>query len=292
MQVGYFVVSPWVKKGIFVVENEKEIYNLVVSELKENGLETFDSIAAMDNAIYLHIDRIKNIVPKSAIKLLLKIGSHSLLAVGLSWCKQSTLAKELGVSRQTINALIKKLKELGVIRSFMTITKSRNRRSVNLLAIQPFDNNGFTSEEAGEASKDEGLKVKIENEPFKQNHLKQEKNNKKAVQGNIDKILSFFKMKLNDRIKNGDNIEHLSSYAERVLRHEERKAAIKKQQQQARKAKEEKQKLLLDNIAVKYFGERFEDLGQMLKNECLSIVDNMEKPKQQPIIPFFNWLEA
>lgn len=221
------------------MEKEKEIYNLVVSELKENGLETFDSIAAMDNAIYLHIDRIKHDVTPTTIKVLLALGSHSLLAVGLSWCKQATLAKEVGVTRQTVNKCIKQLVELGVIRSFMTITKARNRRSVNLIAIQPYDNTVITTDEAPEANDDALLTVKIENEPFKNTHLKQEKNNKKAVQGNIDTILSFFKMKLNDRIKNGDNIKHLSSFAERTLRNEERKARIAAEKaQQPRKQRQ------------------------------------------------------
>jgi biotin operon repressor len=203
--------------------------------------ESFASVEEMDNSIYKYIDHINQYVPQSVIDVLLCLGRASLRCVGLSFMKQATIAKMTGYSRKTINKALKKLESLGVVDSVRTKTKS-GRPSVKVMRILPFCldrlHAGVTSMEADEASNDAGLTLVDEFEPFKNNHLKQERDNKQAVRGNIEKVLSFFKMKLEDRVKDGDKIEHLSSYAERVLRHEERKLLIKQQRQQQQQRKQ------------------------------------------------------
>jgi len=142
---------------------------------------------------------------------------------------------------------------------------------------------------------------------FTKNHDKQNKllsliqkvsnlSTNQNVSSQMKKIVEYLTLKIQKAIDSGVNVEFLGAYCEKMLSNE-LKTAIrtdKKQREKERQTQQQEQKkmLLLDRIALQTYGERFEDLGFIAKEDCISTAEQLEKPKKQAIIPFFDWVNA
>lgn len=271
--------------------------------------ESFSSIEEMDKSIYEYIDHIRKDVPKSVIDVLLCLGKASLRCVGLSFMKQATIAKETGFSRKTINKALKTLETLGVVDSVRTKTQS-GRPSVKVMRILPFCrerlHHKFSSNEGDEANGSKGLTLVDEFEPIKDESLKQEKHNisdsptiiqKVAklsttidLDGNLKNIVRFLALKVGDKVKQGLQIESFSSYCEKVLANEIRKASAMQAIAERKRQKEEAEKNRFENFVLRNFGDRFEDLGSFVKEEVRRMYQEATQMKRKPVL-FYNWLE-
>ena len=277
-------------------------------ELKRH--ELFSTIQEMDISIYSYIDHIQTDVPQSVIDVLLCLGKASLRCVGLSFMKQATIAEQTGYSRKTINKALKTLEMLGVVDSVRTKTKA-GRPSVKVIRILPFClerlQQGVTSYIGDNSSNDGGLTLIAEFEPFETESKKQEKDiisdNKEIIEkvsnlsttididSNLKKIVRYLALKIGDKVKNGLQIQSFSSYCEKVFSNEIRKFAVMKKIEEAKQQKEESVRRRFDNFVLKYFGEKFEDLGAFVQKEAVRMYKDITEPKPNPV-PFYNWLEA
>ncbi len=61
--------------------------------------------------------------------------------------------------------------------------------------------------------------------------------------------------------------------------------------EEAKQQKEESVRRRFDNFVLKYFGEKFEDLGAFVQKEAVRMYKDITEPKPNPV-PFYNWLEA
>ncbi|MED3624670.1 helix-turn-helix domain-containing protein [Neobacillus thermocopriae] len=272
--------------------------------------EPFSSIEEMDKSIYEYIDHIRKDVPQSVIDVLLCLGKASLRCVGLSFMKQATIAEQTGYSRKTINKALKTLETLGVVDSVRTNTKA-GRPSVKVMRILPFClerlQQGVTSYIGDNSSNDVGLTLIDDFEPIQTESQKQEKDiisdNKEIIEkvsilsttidldGNLKNIVRYLALKIGDKVKNGLQIQSFSSYCEKVFSNEIRKFAVMKKIEETKKQKEESARRRFDNFVLKYFGEKFEDLGSFVQKEAVRMYKEITEPKPYPV-PFYNWLEA
>lgn len=279
-----------------------------IQELKKH--ESFPSVEEMDKSIYSYIDHIRKDVPQSVIDVLLCLGKASLRCVGLSFMKQATIAEQTGYSRKTINKALKTLESLGVVDSVRTKTKA-GRPSVKVMRILPFClerlQQGVTSYTSNKASNDGGLTLIDEFEPFETESQKQEKDiisdSKEIIEkvsnlsttidldGNLKNIVRYLALKIGDKVKKGLQIQSYSSYCEKVFSNEIRKFAVMKKIEEAKKQKEESARRRFNNFVLKYFGEKFEDLGSFVQKEAVRMYKEMTEPKPYPV-PFYNWLEV
>ncbi|MGX6441855.1 hypothetical protein ACWM35_01310 [Neobacillus sp. K501] len=279
-----------------------------IQELKKH--ESFPSVEEMDKSIYSYIDHIRKDVPQSVIDVLLCLGKASLRCVGLSFMKQSTIGEQTGYSRKTINKALKTLESLGVVDSVRTKTKA-GRPSVKVIRILPFClerlQQGVTSYTRNKASNDGGLTLIDDFEPFETESQKQERDinsdNKEIIEKvsnlsttidldcNLKNIVRYLALKIGDKVKNGLQIQSFSSYCEKVFSNEIRKFAVMKKIEEAKKQKVESARRRFDNFVLKYFGEKFEDLGSFVQKEAVRMYKEMTEPKPNPV-PFYNWLEV
>jgi biotin operon repressor len=279
-----------------------------IQELKKH--ESFPSVEEMDKSIYSYIDHIRKDVPQSVIDVLLCLGKASLRCVGVSFMKQATIGEQTGYSRKTINKALKTLESLGVVDSVRTKTKA-GRPSVKVIRILPFClerlQQGVTSYIGDKASHDWGLTLIDEFEPFVTESQKQEidiiSDNKEIIEkvsnlsttidldGNLKNIVRYLALKIGDKVKKGLQIQSFSSYCEKVFSNEIRKFAVIKKIEEAKKQKEESARRRFNNFVLKYFGEKFEDLGSFVQKEAVRMYKEMTEPKPYPV-PFYNWLEA
>ncbi|MFC4022713.1 helix-turn-helix domain-containing protein [Oceanobacillus longus] len=184
----------------------KEINAINLKELRKH--ESFENISQMDESIYNYIEHIRHDVPRSVIDVLLCIGKASLRCVGISFMKQSTIAKDTGFTRKTVNKAIKRLESLGVVDSVRTQTKA-GRPSVKIMRILPFSlvrlQQAVTSYETDEANNDEGLTLVETFEPIVPESLNSFNTLDKPVEqsaneSSVDKIDDIDPDQLNDLI--------------------------------------------------------------------------------------------
>lgn len=123
------------------------VFNLVRKQNDIDSLQaykTFDGLKPLQTAVkaYKNMveenESIKKSMKDKLIKLLNYLRKHSLKVLGVSWISQTKIAKALGVSkRQTIGKWIALLEELGFIKRFKAKRSSDNRRTTDLIVIQP-----------------------------------------------------------------------------------------------------------------------------------------------------------
>ncbi|MFE4525840.1 hypothetical protein ACFRCQ_27860 [Cytobacillus firmus] len=287
-----------------------EINAINFQELRK--FESFKSISEMDESIYEYIDYLRNEVASSVIDVLLCLGRASLRCIGISFMKQATIANATGYSRKTINKAMKELEEFGVVDSVRTKTTKGGRPSVKVVRILPFClerlQQRVTSRETNEVNADKGLTLIDEFEPFVTESPKQEKNiisDKKSIiqkvsqlstnielDGKLKNIVRYLAIKVGDRVKNGLQIESFSSYCEKVLSNEIRRASAIDLAAKRRKEKKEAERNRFEAFVLKHYGERFEDLGSFAQGEALRQFREILKPKRGRSVPFYNWLEA
>ncbi|MEE1132068.1 MAG: helix-turn-helix domain-containing protein [Caryophanon sp.] len=137
----------------------------------------YKHIQQMDETIWQYVEWLnENSFPQSVIDVLLKIGSHSLKNIGLSFPHQTTIAESVGYSRQTVNAALRTLEKLGMIDSVSILKqwgkKGNNgkRKSGKLYRIKPFKlatlQQYFTSAFPDKASDIKDLTLTSEFEPI------------------------------------------------------------------------------------------------------------------------------
>lgn len=263
-------------------------------DLKQlESYSTFETVEEMDRAIYEHIDAIRHDVPESTINVLRFFGRSSLRILGVSFAAYKTIADKLGVSKSTIKRAVKTLRAFGIIETIPTVKGWK--KSVNIIRIcrkmTPQDEPAGTSDETngGNASGDQN-----EKEPLHNNHLQQESNNNKRStlhnpNNKIKTIIRYFALKLQDKVRNGDNIENLAAYTERVLKAEERKANYYEKQRQHAQMKQKAERMRFESFVRRTFGDPFEDLGDFAKAEARRMY---RQATRKPKFPFYNWLEA
>lgn len=212
----------------------------------------FGNVPTMDKVIYEYMDILKEKrVAKSAIKLLLLLGSRSQMIPGVSWMKQATIAEALGYSDRTIRNAFKTLIEYGMIKQERTTSNwetptggDKKRQGVNVIIIQSFisepvsnNNSGhdFQPIETDEVNEDKPSEGEIKSEPCSYNHsLKQESNIYKAVKevstefipnevknnATFETVTKYMSLKLWEKVKNGYSIDSLGSLCNKFMNHE------------------------------------------------------------------------
>lgn len=145
-------------------------------------LSEFDSVQEMDKTIYKYIERLEaDECAKSVIEVLRYLGRSSLMYPGVSWKKQDTIVKEVGVSLSTVNRALNTLEEYGMIRKIPTQSKWKTkqggrsrRKNVNVIVIKPFNDEMKKQNEKTietiETSNDEGSEKVSQSKPIPVNH--------------------------------------------------------------------------------------------------------------------------
>lgn len=284
-----------------------EIKAINFEELRK--YESFTTIEQMDESIRDYTEHLRQDVAQSVVDVLWCLGRSSLRLVGMSFMKQQTIAKLTGYSRKTVNKALKTLEAFGVIDSVRTQTK-KGRPSVKVVRILPFCldrlHQTVTSNKANETNNDATLKPIKNFEPINTESIKQESNNISDNQsiiekvsklsttidldGNLKNIVRMLSLKLGEKVKNGLQIESFGAYCEKVLANEIRRFAVKQKIEESKRRKEEEKRRLFDNFVMKNFGDRFEDLGQFVKDEAIRMYKEATQPVRRKV-PFYNWLE-
>ncbi|MDQ0268849.1 DNA-binding Lrp family transcriptional regulator [Cytobacillus purgationiresistens] len=120
------------KKCIDVIANEESYINL----------STFKDIEGMNKTIRTNKDIIRATVKRSDVQvrliaLLELLKRHSCKQLGVSYMSKNTIADKLELSYKTVQRLMKKLEDLGMIRQVSMKRKKDMLQTANAIIIQP-----------------------------------------------------------------------------------------------------------------------------------------------------------
>ncbi|WHY99279.1 helix-turn-helix domain-containing protein [Peribacillus simplex] len=122
------------KKRIYVIANEEAYNNLSsfidVEELNKN-------VRVCQDAIRASVKRVD--VQARLIKLLEILKRHSCKQIGVSYMCKNTIADKLEVSYKTVQRLMKKLEDLGMILQVPMKRKKDMLQTANAIIIQPVE---------------------------------------------------------------------------------------------------------------------------------------------------------
>jgi DNA-binding Lrp family transcriptional regulator len=123
----------------------KKRIDVIASEESFNNLSTFSDIEELNRTVRRYKDIIKSSVKRSDVQarlivLLELLKRHSCKQIGVSYMCKNTIADKLEVSYKTVQRLVKKLEDLGMIRQVAMKRKSDMLQTANAIIIQPVKN--------------------------------------------------------------------------------------------------------------------------------------------------------
>lgn len=155
--------------------------------------QTFQSVDALNNAIYTHIKRNTydlNDTDRTTLKM---IARYAVKFAGAAHLKAATIAQLIGKSEKTARRVVNKLAALGIVRKVATTRKVNGGKGANIIQILPaveqlpvesshdnvltsHDQSTLSSRQVAETRDDKrGKTMKNENEPS--NYIKRNLNN-------------------------------------------------------------------------------------------------------------------
>ncbi|MBU5214537.1 helix-turn-helix domain-containing protein [Heyndrickxia oleronia] len=123
----------------------KKLIKIIASVDSFHNLSTFDCIEVMNTTVRIYRDIIKTKVNRSDVQsrliaLLEVLKRHSCKQIGVSYMSKNTIADKLQLSYKTIQRLMKKLEDLGMIRQIPMKRKSDMLQTANAIQIIPAKN--------------------------------------------------------------------------------------------------------------------------------------------------------
>ena len=118
---------------------------IVASNQAYLNMSTFNDIESMNKTIRTYRDIIKSTVKRSDVQsrliaLLEVLKRHSCKQIGVSYMSKNTIADKLELSYKTVQRLMKKLEDLGMIRQVPMKRKSDMLQTANIVQIIPAKN--------------------------------------------------------------------------------------------------------------------------------------------------------
>ncbi len=115
---------------------------IVASNQAYSNMSTFNDIESMNKTIRTYRDIIKSTVKRSDVQtrlitLLEVLKRHSCKQIGVSYMSKNTIADKLELSYKTVQRLMKKLEDLGMIRQVPMKRKSDMLQTANIVQIIP-----------------------------------------------------------------------------------------------------------------------------------------------------------
>lgn len=168
----------------------KSKIDVVASEESFNNLSSFDEIEEMNRTVRLYKDILHDVIKRADVKvrlinLLELLKRYSCKQLGVSYMCKNTIASKLEVSYKTVQRLMKKLEDLGMIRQVAMKRKKDMLQTSNAVLIVP--NEDLSDKTSSKKSE------KCPTNKTTSSSLKQKINNKerKAVSVLNDKINQF-----------------------------------------------------------------------------------------------------
>ncbi len=120
----------------------KKRIDVIASEESFNNLSTFDDIEEMNKTVRVYRDVIKSTVKRTDVQarliaLLELLKRHSCKQIGVSYMCKNTIAEKLEVSYKTVQRLVKKLVDLGMIKQVSMKRKKDMLQTANAIIIIP-----------------------------------------------------------------------------------------------------------------------------------------------------------
>lgn len=115
---------------------------LVACEETYNSLVTFKSVDELNEAVRVYRDEIKKLdirgdMKQNLSKLIMIIKEHSCKYFGVSFLTKRSMSKILEVSYKTIQRLMIRLRDLGMVKEYDMKRPSDMRQTSNIVTIQP-----------------------------------------------------------------------------------------------------------------------------------------------------------
>ncbi|MEK5524166.1 helix-turn-helix domain-containing protein [Heyndrickxia sp. FSL W8-0423] len=123
----------------------KKKIDVIASVDSFHNLSTFDDIEDMNKTIRAYRDVVKTTVARSDVQarliaLLEVLKRHSCKQIGVSYMSKNTIADKLELSYKTVQRLMKKLEDLGMIRQIAMKRKKDMLQTANAVQIIPVKN--------------------------------------------------------------------------------------------------------------------------------------------------------
>ncbi|MEK5171842.1 helix-turn-helix domain-containing protein [Heyndrickxia sp. FSL W8-0496] len=120
----------------------KKLIKVIASVDSFKNLSTFNEIEEMNITVRNYKDIIKSVVIRSDVKsrliaLLEVLKRHSCKQIGVSYMSKNTIAEKMELSYKTVQRLMKKLEDLGMIRQIPMKRKSDMLQTANAIQIIP-----------------------------------------------------------------------------------------------------------------------------------------------------------
>ncbi|MGG0031621.1 helix-turn-helix domain-containing protein [Priestia megaterium] len=122
----------------------KKRIDVIASEESFNNLSRFNEIEEMNATVRLYKDTIISAVKRTDVQsrliaLLELLKRHSCKQIGVSYMCKNTIADKLEVSYKTVQRLMKKLENLGIIRQVPMKRKTDMLQTSNAVLIMPIE---------------------------------------------------------------------------------------------------------------------------------------------------------
>lgn len=121
-----------------LTRDESEVNTMAFEYL--SGYATFGSVEDMDENVKQHINKYRLDLTKSERAIVFMIAGRSLIHVGASHLKASTIADVLKISTKTVYRTVKKLVEFSIIEK-VPQPKLNGIKGASIYKILPFENN-------------------------------------------------------------------------------------------------------------------------------------------------------
>ena len=175
----------------------KKRIDVIASQEAYTNLSTFTEIEELNITVRSYRDAIcatikRKDVQARLIKLLEVLKRHSCKQIGVSYMCKNSIASYINVSYKTIQRLMKKLEDLGLIKQVATKRKSNMMQTANAIIINP-----FVKEEVSDKTPTEMTEkcptIKTSTNSLKQN-IKNKRNIAEKVDNPVDKniVVDYF----------------------------------------------------------------------------------------------------
>lgn len=133
------------ERCLFVSKREtsmKKRIDVIANEESYNNLSSFTDIEELNKTVRVYRDIIRVDIKRSDVQtrliaLLELLKRHSCKQIGVSYMSKNTIADKLEVSYKTVQRLMKKLEDLGMIRQVPMKRKKDMMQTANAIIIQP-----------------------------------------------------------------------------------------------------------------------------------------------------------